>query len=306
MWPSGLRQPLGSILNSDGRVKSNAAIIPAGANGAVAVYVSNQTHVIVDISGYFVSASVSSALSFYALTPCRVVDTRAANGALGSPFLPASQARNFPIQSSSCAIPSVAQAYSFNFTVVPKGKQLSYLSTWPAGQPQPYVSTLNDPTGTVVANAAIVQAGAGGGISVFATDDTDVIIDINGYFAAPQAGGLSLYNLTPCRALDTRANSGPPLNGSLSVNMLNLPQCGVIPAQASAFVLNATVVPQPMLGYLTLWPNGVGRPLVSTLNAFDGAVSSNLAIVPATDGVLDAFTSDPSHLILDLFCYFGP
>jgi hypothetical protein len=35
----------------------------------------------------------------------------------------------------------------------------------------------------VVANAAIVPAGAEGAISVFVTGRTDVILDINGYFA---------------------------------------------------------------------------------------------------------------------------
>ena len=59
---------------------------------------------------------------------------------------------------------------------------LLYLSTWPAGQAQPVVSTLNDQLGQIVANAAIVPAGANGGISVFVSDTTQLIIDVNGYF----------------------------------------------------------------------------------------------------------------------------
>jgi hypothetical protein len=35
----------------------------------------------------------------------------------------------------------------------------------------------------VVANAAIVPAGTAGSASVFVSDPSDVIIDINGYFA---------------------------------------------------------------------------------------------------------------------------
>lgn len=35
----------------------------------------------------------------------------------------------------------------------------------------------------MVANAAIVPAGEGAAISVFVTDQTHVILDINGYFA---------------------------------------------------------------------------------------------------------------------------
>jgi hypothetical protein len=79
-------------------------------------------------------------------------------------------------------IPSNAKAYALNVTVVPTGF-LGYPTTWPTGQSQPYVSTLNSYAGTVVANAAIVPAGTDGAISVFVTANTDLIIDINGYFA---------------------------------------------------------------------------------------------------------------------------
>jgi hypothetical protein len=66
--------------------------------------------------------------------------------------------------------------------VAPDGL-LEYLSVWPAGSPQPFVSTLNSWDGSVVANAAIVPAGTNGAISVFVTDSSHVIVDINGYFA---------------------------------------------------------------------------------------------------------------------------
>ncbi|HLJ46881.1 MAG TPA: hypothetical protein VKU01_12775 [Bryobacteraceae bacterium] len=53
------------------------------------------------------------------------------------------------------------------------------------GQNQPVVSTLNSFQGKIVANAAIVPAGQGGGISVFVTQTTDLIIDVNAYFGQP-------------------------------------------------------------------------------------------------------------------------
>ena len=78
--------------------------------------------------------------------------------------------------------PTTAAAYSVNVAVVPQGS-LAYLTAWPAGSAQPLVSTLNSFDGSVVANAAIVPAGADGAISVFVTGRTDVVLDINGYFA---------------------------------------------------------------------------------------------------------------------------
>ncbi len=73
---TGEAQPNTSTLNSDGRVKANAAIVPAGTNGAISIYASNTTDLVLDINGYFVPATSTSALAFYALTPCRIADTR--------------------------------------------------------------------------------------------------------------------------------------------------------------------------------------------------------------------------------------
>jgi hypothetical protein len=79
-----------------------------------------------------------------------------------------------------------------------------------------------------------------------------------------------------------------------------------VPASATAYVLNATVVPPGALGYLTLWPDGQQQPTVSTLNAADGAVTSNLAITPTINGSIDAFAFDPTNLLLDIAAYFAP
>ena len=95
---------------------------------------------------------------------------------------------------------------------------------------------------------------------------SDLVIDINGYFAPPDTGGLSFFPLAPCRVLDTRNPAGAlPFNGKIDVNV-GSSGCAA-PASAQSFVLNATVVPPGPLGFLTLWPQGATQPLVSTLNA---------------------------------------
>ncbi len=304
MFPCGQNLPLTSTLNSDGRVKAAAAIVPAGTNGGACAFATDDTEFIMDIDGYFVPASTPAALAFYPLTPCRVVDTRNAAGPLGGPSLVGNASRTFPVLSSSCTIPNTAQAYSLNYTSVPKGK-LGFLTTWPAGQTQPLVSTLNAPTGTVTANAAIVPAGTNGDVNVFVTDDSNLVIDINGYFAPPGQGGLSFFPLTPCRALDSRIPAGTPaFTGQRDVN-IGTSGCGAS-ASAQAFVLNATVVPAGPLDFLTLWPQGATQPLVSTLNASDAAITSNLAIVPTTNGSVSAFVPQASHLVLDISGFFAP
>ena len=308
LWPTGEGQPSVSTLNSlDGRIKAEAAIVPAGYQGAVSVYVTNTTNVILDIDGYFAPVS-GSTLAFYPLPPCRVVDTRYPNGhGLGSPYLTAGRERDFPIlNATACNIPTDAAAYSLNFTVVPHGA-LYYMTVWPTGGSLPNVSTLNDVPGAIIANAAIVPAGASGKVSVQPSNDTDLVIDINGYFAAAGTGGLSLYPVAPCRVLDTRTiGHGQPFSGTLSppVNVTNA-ACAAS-SSAQAYVFNATVVPQGALGYLTLWPDGELKPNASTLNALDGSISSNMAIVPTNNGKVDAYASGITQLILDISSYFAP
>lgn len=116
-----------------------------------------------------------------AVTPCRVMDSRDAFGTFGGPIFTGGSSRTIPIPQSACGIPATAKAYSLNITVVPNGP-LSYLTIWPTGSPQPLVSTLNSFEGRVVANAATVPAGTNGSITIFVTNSTHVIVDINGYY----------------------------------------------------------------------------------------------------------------------------
>src|SRR5205823_811813 len=114
-----------------------------------------------------------------------------------APNLPAASGRDFNIPGGPCAIPANALAYSLNLTVVPIGG-LGFLSVWPAGQSQPVVSTLNSTDGRIKANAAIVPAGVNGSITLFASNATHAIIDINGYFVlASGSQNLAFYPITP-------------------------------------------------------------------------------------------------------------
>ena len=311
IWPTGAVQPLVSTLNSvDGRVKANAAIVPSGVEGAVSVYATNDTDIVIDINGYFVE---SDGLAFYPIPPCRAVDTRNPNGQLGGPAIAAAGIRNFPLALSNCNIPNNVRAYSLNATVVPSGP-LGYLTLWPTGLDAPLVSTLNAPLGGVVANAAIVVAGGSGlgSISAYASGQTHLVVDINGYFApVGSPNELRFYPIVPCRLVDTR---NPP--GLLGGFILPAGERRSFPLVAGgctiletvrAYSLNATVVPDKALGYLTLWPAAQAQPLVSTLNALDDPIVANAAIVPAGQlGAISAFVTDRTHLILDTNGYFAP
>ncbi len=120
---------------------------------------------------------------------------------------------SFPVpQLGGCNIPGTAIAFSLNVTAIPSGP-LDYLTIWPTGENRPGVSILNSPDGRTKANAAVVAGGTNGAVSVYATDTTNLALDINGYFVTtgsrPGDQSLQFYTLTPCRVVDTRTPDGP-------------------------------------------------------------------------------------------------
>jgi len=311
LWPAGQPRPTVSTLNSfQGLVVANAAIVPAGDGGAVSVYVTQPTDVILDINGYFDSPSGNS-YSFYPVSPCRIADTRGTAGPFGGPTMTAGQSRDFAILESGCTIANVPSAYSLNVTAVPAG-YLGYLTTWPTGETQPPVSTLNSWTGKVVANAALVPAGSNGSVSVYVSNPSNVILDINGYFGRfGNPGALSFYPVTPCRVADTRSGTAPfgaPILEAQTSRSFPIPSSGCgIPATAAAYSMNVTVVPDGILPYLTAWPTGSPQPQVSTLNSFDGTVTANAALIPAGEnGAVSIYVAGRTHVILDIDGYFAP
>ncbi len=151
------------------------------------------------------NAVSADALSFVAITPCRLMDTRggAFNGtgtfapgqiASGATLTIDVQATTgLPTEPAPCGIiPAIAEAYSFNITVVPHAAgAVDYITVWPDGSSKPFVATLNDPQGANAANAAIIAAGTPtGAIQIYNSGPsaTDVVIDMNGYFTAPTDG----------------------------------------------------------------------------------------------------------------------
>jgi lysophospholipase L1-like esterase len=346
VWAAGEAQPGVSLLNSiDGRTKANAALVSGGTGGNISVYATNTTDLILDVSGYF--TETTTGYVYVPVPPCRLIDTRngtggqgrGSNGQLQSGPLAADASRTWslaypitsddypPIGANQCNLPyDVGAAYSVNVTLVPvDGQPVGYASVWGAFSPgatPPAFSNLNATTGTVTANAAIINGPLT--LTAYAYNASDVVVDVNGWFApanlAPQ--GLSLYPVQPCRALDTREPSPegvsyPPFPGTMEIPLTGLPSlpCN-LPAGAvapQAFVLNATVVPDQGLPYLTLWPDGTTQqPLVSTLNADDAYITSNMAIVGigpyqsnAAVPAIQANAPTQTQLVLDESGYFG-
>ena len=179
--------PVVSTLNSlDGRTKANAAIVPAGTSERVSVYASNTTDL------FSTSADTSChGSSGTGILPINAVSRRRyarRERTARRPSAPERAATRIPGPSGHrLRHPQrCASVLARTVTALPKsGTPLGYLTAWPAGQGRPGVSTLNAPTGTQYRQRRHRAAGTAGDIMAYAIgNSSDLLIDINGYFAA--------------------------------------------------------------------------------------------------------------------------
>ena len=71
-------------------------------------------------------------------------------------------------------------------------------------------------------------------------------------------------------------------------------------------MLNVTVTEPASGGFLTAWPSGEARPLVSNLNFVPSQTVPNLVVVKVgTDGKVNLYSSGgPVHVIADVAGWF--
>jgi hypothetical protein len=134
---------------------------------------------------------------------------------------------------------------------------------------------------------------------------------------AQAAGPFQYHPVTPCRVVDTRPG-GPQAQAGIMTSLQDrtfqvqgFGTCGV-PNGAKAVSLNVTAVSPTAQGFLTLYPNGIANPGVSTINFVAGDIVANGAIVPlGTAGLVPnadlrvfAGTGGTVHVIIDVSGYF--
>jgi hypothetical protein len=130
-------------------------------------------------------AASAGPYSFFTLTPCRLLDTRQADGPFGGPPVPPGSQR-VVLAAGQCGIPAGARALAANVTVV-AAPQAGFLTFFPGDAAVPATSTVNFRPGQVIANNAVLAlASSGSGTLALrnstATQPVQVLIDVNGYF----------------------------------------------------------------------------------------------------------------------------
>ncbi|MEO7921031.1 MAG: VCBS repeat-containing protein [Thermoanaerobaculia bacterium] len=126
----------------------------------------------------------ATATRFYALTPCRLIDTRGISpGAIGGPALSANEARAFTL-TNRCSVPATARGVSFNAAVTGPGGA-GFISIY-LGTLRPTASSLSFSAGITRANNGLTALPLdGSGAVTFANVSpaaVHLILDVNGYF----------------------------------------------------------------------------------------------------------------------------
>ena len=172
--------------------------------------------------------STTGDLVFTAVTPCRIVDTRVAGGAIGANNsrnflgLAINAGANFTSQGGSatnCDVAAVgASAIAINVTAVtPTGA--GYATVYRSGDARPLAASVNYTAGAIVNNSVVVGVPnplALTDFTIYTFAQSDYVVDIVGYFSPPQATPLD------CISTGTPASFTIPAH---STNFFNNPAC---------------------------------------------------------------------------------
>jgi hypothetical protein len=327
VYPSGTATPVASSINfSPGDIVANLVDVTIGSSGQVAIYNAfGTTNVAVDVEGY-VDASGTGGSLFNPLPPTRIADTRCA-GASPPPYC---ASENIPSANQSLAAPGPAgtalvtvtgvgnvpssgvSAVVLNVTAV-DGTHGGFLTVYPAGATLPASSSVNFSLGAAVPNRVVVPVGTNGQVAIYnAFGTTDVIVDVNGYYAST---GASFTPSAPVRICDTRPTSLSGLTDACTghtvgpAGSLTIPVAGVggVPSSATGVVVNLTVTGTTAGSFLAAYPAGGSVPSSSDLNWHAGETVANMVVVKlGSSGEIDVFNNAGSvNVIVDVVGWFG-
>ena len=249
-------------------------------------------------------AASSGGAAYQPISPIRVGDSRNATGVVrfaGGETQQLNVVTPAVRAAAGLNTRDVVSAVVLNVTIVDAGAA-GFVTVWPDGGTRPNTSSVNsDYAGHTVANTVTTPVSTGGVVSLYSQGASHLIVDVQGLFVAADAATAGrLVALAPVRALDTRQSAQQ--FGANETRVVDLRPYGV-PADASAAVLNITLVSAAGPGFLTVWPGGV-MPNASNLNAQTGDVVANQVMVGTSDGQFSIYALAGGHIIVDVAGYF--
>jgi hypothetical protein len=302
LWPAGAAQPTTSSLNAGAAdTVPNLVTTALGAGGAVELVLSDgAAHLAVDLVGYYAPAAPGG---FHTVAPFRVHDSRSQTplGPGGVVTLDVAAALGRPA--------GEVAAVALNVTAVEPSTG-GYLTVYPASpEAAPLTSSLNFGPEQTVPNAVITGTHEGRIAVANAIGETDVVVDIVGWFDR-DGSGARFVAVTPVRVADTRERPGRAAlaDGEVATVALGpgLRPTATAPAAAVAVAFNVTVTETTGVGYVAVWPAGTGEPGTSTLNTTPALTRANHALVQlgAGGGIATTTRGGEAHVIHDVVGWF--
>lgn len=312
LGPSAATVARSSVVNVPARdVRAAGVTVKLGADGSLAALwtgsAGSKSSLVFDVSGYFVPGATGA--TFAAITPSRVLDTRAANGLTGR--FASNVPRAFLVRGRG-GVPAGAVAVTGNLTVVGPSSA-GFLYVGPVASTSPPGSSLNVPKGDIRAASVTVKLDGGGRLGVVwkggpgAT--ADVLFDVTGYFVNG-GGGATYHPIDAARVLDSRIANG--LAGAFQSQTTRTFQAtgrGTIPVNAVAVTGGATIVSPTGNGLLIIGPAGTSLGATSTVNLPRGDIRANgLTVRTGPGGALGVVYNGPrgasANVIFDATGYF--
>jgi len=315
VYPCGQARPLASNLNfTHGVNVASQVTVKVGDDGRACFFAYSQVQIVADLFGWYADdfAAVPG-FHYHPLDPARILDTRDGTGLDGRPAGPLAAGQVLALEVKGAGgVPDDGSARAVTLNVTVAGAEgPGYLTVFPCDRPRPGSSNINvDPSQPTVANLVTIRVDPAGQVCIFASVGTDVVADVQGYFSP--APGVDFTATEPVRVLDTRDGTGVvghhdgPL-GRGEVFALHVVGTNGVPDDARAVLLDVTVTEAQGPGFVSVYPCGRPRPLISNLNFLRGIDRSNLVKARiGVDGNVCFFVFEGTQLVADLDGWYTP
>lgn len=178
LFASGDARPIASSINfAPGQTVSNKVVVPLGFGWGVDIFnAQGNTHVVVDVEGWFGFPGSAPGVPYHPLTPTRVLDTRAtvAVGPDGTLSLTLTGTGGVPATGVTAVVLNVA---------VTQPTAPAYLTVYPSGETRPLASSINFAAGETISNAVVAKVGPDGSVWIYnPAGTTHVVVDVEGWF----------------------------------------------------------------------------------------------------------------------------
>ena len=240
--------------------------------------------------------------SYRAINPRRLVDTRDATGGVGTPL---GAGCTIELTIGSDLAPANAQAIALSTTAV--SDRRGYFTVFPCATGRPETSNVNARAGIPTPNLVVARLDAQRRVCIYSQTGGDLVIDLAGWWSP----GPDRYNsIVPARAWDSRVDGTRVRLPAGAIQ--NVPIGGkVVPADATAAVINFTATQAVTPGWLVVFPCGSPAPLASNLNVIaveDRAVAAIVGLGEggAAEGQVCVKALMDTHFVIDVTGYYAP